>query len=144
MYANILSTKRRQSYNFFPTYANIFCILFKALSKMTFPYCTYRKTVKTITTDNGSEFASHQLITKGLHMKGKEDVIVYFADAYSSWQKGCVENTNKFIRRYIPKHTDFNLVSPQKIMNIQKKLNNRPGEKLNFDTPKFCFFEHFY
>ena len=32
----------------------------------------------------------------------------------------------------------------QKIMNIQKKLNNRPGEKLNFDTPKFCFFEHFY
>ena len=65
----------------------------------------YRKTVKTITTDNGSEFASHQLITKGLHMKGKEDVIVYFADAYSSWQKGCVENTNKLIRRYIPKHT---------------------------------------
>ena len=43
----------------------------------------YRKTVKTITTDNGSEFASHQLNTKGLHMKGKDDVIVYFADAYS-------------------------------------------------------------
>ena len=104
----------------------------------------YRKTIKTITTDNGSEFASHQLITKGLHIKGKDDVIVYFADAYSSWQKGCVENTNKLIRRYIPKHTDFNLVSPQKIMNIQKKLNNRPREKLNFDTPKFCFFEHFY
>ena len=125
----------------------------------------YRKTVKTITTDNGSEFASHQLITKGLHMKGKDDVIVYFADAYShqcrmygrypddvivyfadaysSWQKGCVENTNKLIRRYIPKHTNFNLVSPQKIMNIQKKLNNRPREKLNFDTPKFCFFENF-
>ena len=34
MYANILSTKRRQSYNFFPKYANILCILFKALSKM--------------------------------------------------------------------------------------------------------------
>ena len=107
---------------------------------MAFLYCTYRKTVKTITTDNGSEFASHQLITKGLHMKRKEDVIVYFADAYSSWQKGCVENTNKLIRRYIPKndfrfqvdkhltkHPDFNLVSPQKIMNIQKKLNNSPG-----------------
>ena len=134
---------------------------------MTFPYCTYRKTVKTITTDNGSEFASHQLITKGLHIKGKEDVIVYFADAYSSWQKGCVENTNKLICRYIPKndfrfqvfptvginrfqvdkhltkHTDFNLVSPQKIMNIQKQLNNSIGEKLNFDTPKFCFFKNF-
>ena len=68
------------------------------------------------------------VITKGLHIKGKDDVIIYFADAYSSWQKGCVENTNKFIRRYIPKHIDFNLVSPQKIMNIQKKLNNRPRE----------------
>ena len=110
---------------------------------MAFLYCTYRKTVKTITTDNGSEFASHQLITKGLHIKGKDDVIVYFADAYSSWQKGCVENTNKFIRRYIPKHTDFNLVSPQTIMNIQKKLNTSPGEKLNFDTPKFCFVKNF-
>ena len=83
------------------------------------------------------------MIIKGLHMKGKDDVIVYFADAYSSWQKGCVENTNKLIRRYIPKHTNFNLVSPQKIMNIQKKLNNRPREKLNFDTPKFCFFKNF-
>lgn len=38
---------------------------------------------------------------------------------------------------------NFDLVSPQKIMNIQKKLNNRPREKLNFDTPKFCFFKNF-
>ena len=96
---------------------------------------------------------SHQCRMYGRY---PDDVIVYFADAYSSWQKGCVENTNKLIRRYIPKndfrfqvdkhltkHTDFNLVSPQKIMNIQKKLNNSPGEKLNFDTPKFCFFKNF-
>ena len=39
MYANILSTKRRQSYNFFPTYANILCILYKSLCKMIYPFC---------------------------------------------------------------------------------------------------------
>ena len=45
----------------------------------------YRKTVKTITTDNGSEFTSHQLITKGLHMKGKDDVdsTCYFCNKFA-------------------------------------------------------------
>ena len=104
----------------------------------------YRQTIKTITTDNGSEFAAHQLITKGLKMKGKEDVIVYFADSYSSWQKGCIENTNKLIRKYIPKHANFNRFSNETILNIQHKLNKRPREKLNFDTPLFCFSKHFY
>lgn len=103
----------------------------------------YRQSVRTITTDNGSEFAAHQIITKGLHCKGKEDVIVYFTDAYSSWQKGCIENTNKLIRKYIPKHTMFNRFSDTYIMNVQKKLNRRPREKLNFETPKVCFFKHF-
>ena len=104
----------------------------------------YRQTIKTITTDNGSEFAAHQLITKGLKMKGKEDVIVYFADSYSSWQKGCIENTNKLIRKYIPKHANFNRFSNHTILQIQHKLNKRPREKLNFDTPLFCFSKHFY
>lgn len=104
----------------------------------------YRQTIKTITTDNGSEFAAHQLITKGLKMKGKENVIVYFADSYSSWQKGCIENTNKLIRKYIPKHANFNRFSNETILNIQHKLNKRPREKLNFDTPLFCFSKHFY
>lgn len=104
----------------------------------------YRQTIKTITTDNGSEFAAHQLITKGLRMKGKEDVTVYFADSYSSWQKGCVENTNKLIRKYIPKHANFNNFSNKTILQIQHKLNRRPREKLNFDTPLFCFSKHFY
>ncbi len=63
----------------------------------------YRLTgVLTITTDNGSEFSAHQEITKGL--KG---VVVYFADSYCSWQNGLVEYTNKLIRQYIPKGTDF-------------------------------------
>lgn len=94
--------------------------------------------VLTITTDNGSEFAAHALITKGL--KG---VAVYFADPYSSWQKGLVEYTNKLIRQYIPKGTDFDDISPQRLREIQKKLNSRPRKKLGFSTPLREFFAHF-
>lgn len=99
----------------------------------------YRLTgVLTITTDNGSEFSAHQEITKGL--KG---VVVYFADSYCSWQKGLVENTNKLIRQYIPKGTDFATITPGFVKKIQTKLNRRPREKLNFSTPKTEFFKHF-
>jgi IS30 family transposase len=110
--------------------------LAKAVGKLLFAYRV--EGVLTITTDNGSEFSQHELITKVL--KG---VKVYFADPYASWQKGLVEYTNKLIRQYIPKGADFDLFSPSEIMAIQKKLNSRPRKKLHFSTPKREFFRHF-
>ena len=101
----------------------------------------YRKDIKTITTDNGSEFAAHQIITDGLRIRGKEDITVYFADSYCSWQKGAVEYTNKLIRQYITKDTDFKDFTTQTIKNVAKKLNDRPRKKLNFETPKHEFFK---
>ena len=99
----------------------------------------YRLTgVLTITTDNGSEFSAHQEITRGL--KG---VVVYFADSYCSWQKGLVEYTNKLIRQYIPKGTDFATITAGFVKKIQNKLNRRPREKLKFSTPMMEFFNHF-
>ena len=61
----------------------------------------YRKWIKTITTDNGSEFFRHEYITKKLGVK------VYFADPHAQWQKGGIENANGLIRQYIPNSTDF-------------------------------------
>ena len=55
----------------------------------------YKEHIKTITTDNGPEFAAHKLITKFL------GAVVYFADPYSSWQKGAIENTTELVRQYI-------------------------------------------
>jgi transposase, IS30 family len=52
----------------------------------------YKKHVKTIMTDNGSEFAAYKLIIEYL------GVLIYFADPYASWQRGAIENTNKLIR----------------------------------------------
>jgi IS30 family transposase len=109
----------------------------KTVAKLLFPY---RNTLKTITTDNGCEFAAHLEITKRLSLKRAEKVIVYFADSYCSWQKGAIENANKLIRKYIPKKSNFNDFSDKRINEIQKKLNRRPREKLNFDTPKNRFF----
>ncbi|MCM1518823.1 MAG: IS30 family transposase [Pseudoflavonifractor sp.] len=101
----------------------------------------YRKYLRTITTDNGSEFAAHLDITAGLTVKGLPEVRVYFADSYCPWQKGAVENVNKLIRQYIPKKSNFNDFSDEYIRNVGRKLNLRPRKRLGFSTPKDEFFK---
>ena len=113
----------------------------KVVARLLFPY---REFVHTITTDNGCEFAAHLEITRMLSRGGRERGKVYFAGSYCSWQKGAVENANKLIRKYIPKKANFDDFSDSKIMKIQKKINRRPREKINFDSPKDRFFKHFY
>lgn len=94
--------------------------------------------IKSITTDNGPEFACHEAIAKAL------DTTVYFADPYSSWQKGAIENANGLIRQYIPKPQVFEHVTHQQITKISTKINDRPRKKLGFRTPKECFYENIY
>ena len=112
--------------------------LAKAVIRMLFPY---RHTIRSITTDNGSEFCAHKLISRALAPKGTKDPnLVFFADSYSSWQKGAIENANKLIRQYIPKGTDFSTLTDAFIRKIQHKINRRPRKKLNFQSPKNVFF----
>ena len=108
--------------------------LANAVYRLLFPF---KKHLLSITTDNGSEFAAHELLTKKLN------VPVFFADAYSSWQKGNVENANKLVRFYLPKGTDFENVSNTTLRRIQKELNARPRKKLDFSTPLKEFYRHF-
>ena len=89
--------------------------------------------VLSITTDNGTEFADHKYIAKMLHTK------VYFAHPYSSWEKGLIENTNKLIRQYIPKDTDFSSLSADYILYVQTEINLRPRKLLDFSSPKQKF-----
>ena len=108
--------------------------LAKAVWRLLLPY--KGEALKSITTDNGSEFAEHEWITRKLH------VPIFFADSYCAWQKGAIENGNKLIRQYIPKGTDISTVTDGKIARIRKKINARPREKLNFLTPAECFFKN--
>lgn len=96
----------------------------------------YKSFLKSITTDNGLEFAYHQYITRKL------GVLVYFTDPYSSWQKGLIENQNGLIRQYIPKSSSFDDISHQFVTKVAGKINSRPREKLKFRTPFECFYEN--
>ena len=95
----------------------------------------FKEHIKSITTDNGTEFACHEMISKSLGVK------VYFADPYSSWQKAGIENANGLVRQYIPKSETFERVSHQQITKYSRILNNRPRKKLKFRTPQECFYE---
>lgn len=95
----------------------------------------YKKAILSITSDNGKEFAEHQKISKAL------DLDFYFAHPYSSWERGLNEYTNKLIRQYVPKKTDLNKYDDSYLSEIQYKINRRPREKLNFETPKNQFFK---
>ena len=85
--------------------------------------------VRTITTDNGTEFAQYTMTAKALKTH------VYFAHPYTSWEKGAIENLNGLIRQYIPKKADFNEFTHLHIMNIQNNLNSRPRKKNSFLIP---------
>jgi len=87
-----------------------------------------------VTTDNGSEFAKHEELNK-LGIK------TFFADPYSSGQRGTNENTNGLIRRYLPKKISFENLSQRTLDAIVWRINNRPKKVLKFRTPQEAFFK---
>ena len=97
---------------------------------------SFKLKIKTITTDNWVKFAAHEIISKSL------GVPVYLADPYSSWQKGAIETANGLVRQYIPKSAAVSNFSQQKITTFTAKINERPRKKLNFSTPKECFYKN--
>lgn len=86
--------------------------------------------IKTITSDNGKEFAFHEQIAKALNVE------YFFATPYHSWERGANENTNGLIRQYIPKKTDFSTITDEYVQMVEDELNNRPRKKHGYLTPK--------
>ena len=83
-------------------------------------FIPYKYNIKSITSDNGSEFACHEVIAKKLSCQ------FYFAHPYSSWERGLNEYTNKLIRQYIPKKSEFKYCNNRFIQGRQEKINIRP------------------
>ena len=90
---------------------------------------------KTLTTDNGKEFACHKDLTRLLGLA------VYFAHPYSSWERGTNENTNGLLRQYVPKKMDFSQLTDWQLASYIWQLNNRPRKCLNYRTPAEVFHE---
>ena len=88
---------------------------------------------QTLTYDNGKEFADHAAIDKALGST------TYFADPYSSWQRGSNENLNGLIRQYIPKSRPLSTVTVVELANIEMLLNKLPRKRLGYKTPLETF-----
>ena len=95
----------------------------------------YPAIAKSITVDNGTEFALHDEVACELNTH------VFFAHAYSPWERGLNENTNGLIRRIYPKGTDFSEYSDADILRVQNLLNDRPRKTLGYKTPREVFYE---
>ena len=89
---------------------------------------------RTQTFDNG-RFARHESIANRLGLD------VYFAHAYSSWERGTNENTNGLLRQYLPKARDFSTLTDSELASYTWQLNNRPRKCLNYRTPAEVFHQ---
>jgi IS30 family transposase len=85
---------------------------------------------RTMTLDNGKEFAEHQQLAEDLELD------IYFAKPYASWQRGTNEHTNGLLRQFFPKGTDFARISRHAVARAEKLLNERPRKRLDYRTPK--------
>jgi IS30 family transposase len=90
--------------------------------------------VKTMTFDNGTEFAGFKELERGLDMRS------YFARPYHSWERGTNENTNGLLRQFFPKGMDFKKVMQSDVDKAMELLNNRPRKCLNYRTPTEVFW----
>ena len=96
-----------------------------------------RHHMKTLTLDNGTEFFLHEQIAQA------SGVQVYFADPYSSWQRGANENSNMLLRGYLPKRSNIDKLTQDELDDIACELNNRPRKRLGYKTPYEVYLSKF-
>ena len=86
----------------------------------------FRNVFKTITVDNGSEFADVNGLERSVLKDGTKRTHLYYCHPYSSWERGTNEVTNKMIRRKVPKGTNFDDKTDGEIKKIEDWINGYP------------------
>ena len=94
----------------------------------------FGKVFKTITVDNGSEFAAFS-------EEETDETGVYFAHPYSSWERGQNERYNRIFRKYVPKRKSIELYSENDILSFADSMNDSPRRVLSYRTPNEMFEE---
>ena len=88
-----------------------------------------RELYKSLTWDRGKEMADHQRFSLAT------DVKVYFCDPQHPWQRGSNEQINGLLRQYFPKGMDLSGIHQNRLNAVARRLNGRPRETLDFETP---------
>lgn len=96
---------------------------------------SFELNIKSITVDNGTEHMEHEEVTK------QAGIPVFFADPYSSWQRGANENANMLLRGYLPKRTNITSLTQEELDDIADELNNRPRKRLGYKTPNEVYYQ---
>jgi len=102
----------------------------------------FSKVFKSITVDNGSEFADCAGMENSVLRVGKKRTVVYYCHPYSAYERGTNENINKMIRRFLPKGMDFRKVSAAYIQKVEEWINNYPRKVLGFACSNDLFEYH--
>jgi IS30 family transposase len=89
---------------------------------------------RSITMDNGPEFLDFEALKRSAIKPEHQRTKIYYAHPYSSWERGTNENSNKLIRRFIPKGTDIGNISPEEIQRIEYWMNHYPRRIFGYKT----------
>lgn len=93
------------------------------------------KMCKTITFDQGCEFADYR------HLEREIECKVYYCETHSPWQKGGNENMNGRLRRYLPRETEIAKISQKQLDELAAKMNRCPRKCLGYKTPNELFIQ---
>jgi IS30 family transposase len=99
----------------------------------------FRAIFKSITVDNGSEFAAAEDLEKSCINKTLPRTKVYYAHPYSSWERGTNENNNGMIRRKLPKGTTFENVSAADVAAVEEWMNGYPRKVLGYQSSEMAY-----
>lgn len=95
----------------------------------------FRTKFRSITFDNGVEFLDWRSLEMSVLGSGGQRTTIYFAHAYSAWERGTNENLNRMIRRFFPKGTNIALLDEEEIARVMEWMNNYPRRILGYRTP---------
>ncbi len=93
---------------------------------------------KSLTLDQGTEFAYYQLLER-VSPRQQRKMTTYYCDARSPWQKGAVENFNRRIRRFLPRDFDIHRLCEQQLEALVMMMNRTPRKCLGFQTPEEAY-----
>lgn len=99
----------------------------------------FSKVFRTITVDNGSEFADAEGMERSCLHKDRKRTKVFYCHPYSSYERGTNENINIMIRRWFPKGTDFGKVPAKAIQAVEDWINTYPRGILGFLSAEAVF-----